>query len=882
MDKFCLIDIGSTTTKTFLFRNNGGWEFVRTESPTTVEKPREDVTIGVAATLSDLETKTGESLLRDNRPAIPVFATSSAGGGLAMTVAGLVSNVTAQSAEMVAVGAGGIVQEVLALDDKRTPYKKIEMLKTLRPDIILLAGGFDGGSITGPVFLAELLQQARLRPKLGDDFKVPVIFAGNNDAAELVEETLQDHYSFIEAPNIRPSSHRENLEPARDAVHDCFMDHVMSRAPGFDRFVDWVEAAIMPTPAAVARILELASVDLDESILAIDIGGATTDVFTAHRGRVVRTVSANLGMSYSIINVVQQAGIDAVHELAGLDLDRQEVLSRIGNKYLNPTKLPDNVEDATIECAAAALAIRMAVAAHLGIVSQMTLSRDSADLGWKKFAGKLHARRSPLDPPDLSAYDSIIGSGGKLSHTPRDTAAAIMINGLRPHRAVKMAVDSAFILPQLGVFSQSDEQLAMELFKQCGLVELGTYKPSGRASGDGSFVDTARGNSAKSKAQKCGWPEQTVPESISGDDDSRTSRFRKGAFEEVRELSVPGEVVVRFGQKVNPDTELARCTQLFRRPFFVSVGSRLKLNGEQVEQILEFRVGEKVKKGDILVSGPQSQRRFEEPSSTRFGTFWTTMKSAFSILKEIQSTVTGVIERILPDGTLVIREEAEFSSNIYTINVVDELNIDRSDFKRCLRCEEGQEVEEAQIVAIDGLIGDFTAPRCVSPVRGKIKSIHPDFGGIIIEPMQTELTVPAWVPGTVTAVSDRGATIANEGIVIDGKWGHGPQVGGKLTCGNPREGDVIARRTIGAADVTELADAGVTGIIAGSLELSDLELLEPSISIVLTEGFGCRPMPDDLWMMLESSEGSYAALDPTTHLRAGVVRPRVVLVVQDR
>ena len=121
-NKLCVIDIGSTTTKAILFVKDGDWRFYRREAPTTVEKPQEDVTIGVAGALQALERDSGTTLLKDGRPCLPCFSTSSAGGGLAMVVAGLIREVTSTSAERVALGAGAIIQDVLALNDGRPLY----------------------------------------------------------------------------------------------------------------------------------------------------------------------------------------------------------------------------------------------------------------------------------------------------------------------------------------------------------------------------------------------------------------------------------------------------------------------------------------------------------------------------------------------------------------------------------------------------------------------------------------------------------------------------------------------------------------------------------------------------------------------------------------
>ena len=126
LSRFCVIDIGSTTTKAILFvRKDDAWSFTRAEDATTVEKPYEDVTFGVLNALRRLEKMTGETLVADGKPSVTCLSTSSAGGGLAIVVAGLMRDVTTRSAERVALGAGCVIQDIISLDDGRTPYKKV-------------------------------------------------------------------------------------------------------------------------------------------------------------------------------------------------------------------------------------------------------------------------------------------------------------------------------------------------------------------------------------------------------------------------------------------------------------------------------------------------------------------------------------------------------------------------------------------------------------------------------------------------------------------------------------------------------------------------------------------------------------------------------------
>jgi uncharacterized protein (TIGR01319 family) len=106
-----------------------------------------------------------------------------------MTVAGVVKVMSAESAQRAALGAGAIIMDVIAVDDGRKDYEKVQRIRQLRPDMILMSGGTDGGTVTHLVELAEMLVAADPRPRLGG-MRLPVIFAGNKDAREPVQSTV--------------------------------------------------------------------------------------------------------------------------------------------------------------------------------------------------------------------------------------------------------------------------------------------------------------------------------------------------------------------------------------------------------------------------------------------------------------------------------------------------------------------------------------------------------------------------------------------------------------------------------------------------------------------------------------------------------------------
>ena len=490
-------DCGSTTTKAILI------EFVkdeyrltyRGEAPTTVEAPFEDVTRGVLNAVMEIEELSGRKIIDDDKIISPsiddngvdiYISTSSAGGGLQMMVAGVVKTMSGESAERAALGAGSIVMDIIASNDGRLPHEKIKRIRELRPDMILLSGGIDGGTISHVVELAEILAAANPQPRLGQEYKLPVIYAGNKEAQEKIRDTLGDKVDLDLVDNIRPVLERENLEPSRDKIHDLFMEHVMQQAPGYKKLMSWTDAPIMPTPGAVGSLIEMISEKEDITVVGVDIGGATTDIFSVFQGKFNRTVSANLGMSYSICNVLAESGLDNVLRWVPFEIDRKELTNRIGNKMIRPTTVPQSLEELFIEQAIAREALRLSFKQHKefavglkGVQKERTIS-DAFD--------QTTSGQSLVDMMDL---DLLVGSGGVLSHAPRrEQSAKMLIDAFMPEGITQLAVDSIFMMPQLGVLAHVDKEdfaedarkAALEVFHKDCLIRLGTcLAPVGRS-----------------------------------------------------------------------------------------------------------------------------------------------------------------------------------------------------------------------------------------------------------------------------------------------------------------------------------------------------------------------------------------------------------------
>ncbi len=500
-------DCGSTTTKAILIElTEDGYRLkVRGEAPTTVEAPFEDVTKGVLNAIMEVEELSGRRILDgdkiihphvDEKTGVDVYvSTSSAGGGLQMMVAGVVKAMTGESAQRAALGAGSIVMDVLASNDGRLPHQKIERIRQLRPDMILLSGGVDGGTISHVVELAEVLAAANPKPRLGQNYKLPVIYAGNSKARENIQETLGEITDLTLVENIRPVLETENLGPSRDKIHDLFMEHVMAQAPGYRKLMSWTDAPIMPTPGAVGSLIDMIARQEQISVVGVDIGGATTDIFSVFEEQFNRTVSANLGMSYSVCNVLAEAGLANVLRWVPLDIDEKELTNRIGNKMIRPTTVPQSLEELIIEQAIAREALRLSFIQHKdfavrlkGVQQERTIS-DAFDQS-----------ESGETLVNMMELDLLVGSGGVLSHAPRrEQAARMLIDAFVPEGITQLAVDSIFMMPQLGVLANIEQEemaenarkAAVEVFDKDCLIRLGTcLAPAGKTK-PGATVLTA-------------------------------------------------------------------------------------------------------------------------------------------------------------------------------------------------------------------------------------------------------------------------------------------------------------------------------------------------------------------------------------------------------
>jgi len=500
MEYVLVTDVGSTTTKARLFKKiNGEWRYLLSgESPTTVEAPFENVCMGVQNAVREIEDLTGLEILSGegrivkphsgNRGVDFYCTTSSAGGGLQMMVAGVIKTMTVESANRAALGAGSIVMDAIAVDDGRPDYEKIERIRHLRPDMILLAGGTDGGTQALVMEIAEIIAASDPKARLGAGYELPLVYAGNKGCRPSIKQLMGDKFALSVVDNLRPVLEVENTEPARRAIHELFMEHVMSHAPGYPELMTWTDLDILPTPAGEGMAMQLIAAVEGQNLLGVGLGGATTNVYSIWHGRFVRSVSANLGMSYSISNVMKEAGVKNIMRWLPFEVDDDILVDMLRNKMIRPTTIPHDMKSLVVEHAVAREALRLGLQHHMTIATRLKGAKKA-----QRMMGDIMEYTLRETYIEMMQIGIIAGTGGLLSHAPlRGQSMLALTDAFQPEGVTKMYQDSVFMMPHLGVLSTAFPEIAWNVFDKDCLVRLGTViAPVGTATQEELVMDVS-------------------------------------------------------------------------------------------------------------------------------------------------------------------------------------------------------------------------------------------------------------------------------------------------------------------------------------------------------------------------------------------------------
>lgn len=446
-NKLVLVDIGSTFTKVTAVDLAEEEIAAQSSAPTTPD----DVSLGLERALDGLGWTKNE--LQEARK----LACSSAAGGLRMVAIGLVQDLTAKAAKLAALGAGARVLKTYAF--QLTEADRAEIIE-LNPDIILLAGGTDGGNTE------NILHNAKILASLPEP--VPVVIAGNRSVASEVAGCFPERFSTYIAPNVMPQIGKLQVEPAREVIRKVFMEKIIY-AKGLDKASKWIEGIFMPTPAAVLRAGQLLSEGTTTKkgwgdVLIVDVGGATTDVHSLGQGLpskagvvvrglpepfAKRTVEGDLGVRVSVLSLMEAVSPEVLAQESGWT--SEAVQQRVKLLHDQPETLPQNPQEVLFDQVLAHQAVSHGVSRHVGHLSELYTP---SGLVWIQ-EGK-----------DLSKVERVIGTGGVLINSKEPVSILEGVQHkldspleLRPE-SPNFFLDGNYILAAMGLLGQEQPHAA--------------------------------------------------------------------------------------------------------------------------------------------------------------------------------------------------------------------------------------------------------------------------------------------------------------------------------------------------------------------------------------------------------------------------------------
>ncbi len=446
-----LIDFGSTFTKLVIVDLDAESIVGRYQVPSTVET---DITTGLRQLLEWAKRDHGVGPEEKTQ----LLACSSAGGGLRMITVGLVPSLSTEAGVRAALGAGAKVIKGFSYN---LNLSDIEEIEGIDPDLILLIGGTDGGDTKVIVTNAEKLSQISCR--------APVVVAGNRDASDEIRAIFEgSKRKAVFAENVMPRIGELNVDSCREAIRRIFVSHII-RAKGIDRAVPIVDETIIPTPSAVLKAAELLAEGLEKEagfgeLMVVDVGGATTDVYSVARGYPTRSefMTGSLPEPYAKRTVEGDLGvrhnIDTLIEMGeAADTFRTGELQQLKSAFRVPSSLPGNDLEFTLDGLLAGIAVDIAGERHCGRIRTI--------MG---VTGELTVQEGK----DLSEVSSVIGTGGPLvfSRNPETILKKLLFNAASPQvlrpREADLYIDGFYVLYAMGLLSRIDSIRALRIMKK--------------------------------------------------------------------------------------------------------------------------------------------------------------------------------------------------------------------------------------------------------------------------------------------------------------------------------------------------------------------------------------------------------------------------------
>lgn len=463
------IDVGAAATRAVMFDVvEGQYRFIAAgQAPSTAEAPFKDIGIGVREAITSLQNTLGTTLLgpHDNNLIAPsqpdgsgvdaVVATVSAGPVVKTVIVGLLSDVSLQSARRLAESTYSRIVERLDLSDQRRPDQQMDSIVRLRPDLVLLTGGTDGGASRS---ILKMLEAVGLACYLMPLEKRPmVLYAGNHRLADDVQELLGGHAGRLQISyNVRPSLEIEDLAPASHELASLVMRLRQRQIRGIDELHLWTAGNLLPTAYARGRMIRFLSklYESTRGLLAVNVGASATSVAAGFAGDLTLGVYPQFGVGENLAGLLQYTEIDDILRWLQLDISANSLREYLFQKSLYPTSIPATKDEQ---------AISQAIARQVLYLAVRTARKD--------FPASAQAARADLMP----ALDLILAGGGVLSEgTSLGQSLLLLLDAIQPVGITRVLLDQNNLLPLLGAASSRNHYLPVQVIESGAFIGLGT------------------------------------------------------------------------------------------------------------------------------------------------------------------------------------------------------------------------------------------------------------------------------------------------------------------------------------------------------------------------------------------------------------------------
>lgn len=466
-DSVLAIDVGTTNTRTALFDVvDSRYRFIASgTAPTTVNAPYKDIGEGIGIALDRLQAITGRVIIgSDGSFIIPtridgsgvdkIVATLSAGPPLKVIVLGLLDDLSLGSVRRVAESTYSKVVDSIGLNDPRNPAERIDAIIKHSPDLIIVAGGTNGGASQSVIQLLESVGLASyLIPK---EKKPEVLFAGNETLQDEVKQIMGSLVPLNCAPNIRPTLSAERVSAVHIPLAKMVGKVRARRISGVQELDRWSEGKMLPSATAFGRIIRFLSkiYDPNKGVLGVNVGAGSTIIAAGFSGKLSLGVYPEYSLGSQLKELLTHTSLESISRWLHEDVARDYLQDYLHTKALYPASIPATNEDLDIEQALARQAMRLSI------------NRLAAEF-------LPHARRSGQKL--LPSFEPILASGSVLTCAPSKGHSLIMLlDGIQPVGITTLVLDESHIISAIGSAAAVNPVLPVQVLETSAFVNLGT------------------------------------------------------------------------------------------------------------------------------------------------------------------------------------------------------------------------------------------------------------------------------------------------------------------------------------------------------------------------------------------------------------------------